>query len=248
MENKVLAVAAGYEITEKDLNAIISRYPQEQRGALQSEEKKKQLVEQLISFELMNKFGKEIQLDKTQEYKDAMENISKDVITSMAINKVLSDVTITDEEVKKYYEDNKEAFGQPATVSARHILVETEEEANKAREEILSGKISFGDAAMKYSTCPSNQQGGNLGEFSKGMMVPEFEEAAFTSEIGKVTEPVKTQFGYHLVLVDAKNEASIKSFEEVKDSVLDNLIKENQHKKYDQILKELEAKYGVERK
>lgn len=231
MENKVLAVAAGYEITEKDLNAIISRYPQEQRGALQSEEKKKQLVEQLISFELMNKFGKEIQLDKTQEYKDAMENISKEVITSMAINKVLSDVTITDEEVKKYYEDNKEAFGQPATVSARHILVETEEEANKAREEILSGKISFGDAAMKYSTCPSNQQGGNLGEFSKGMMVPEFEEAAFTSEIGKVTEPVKTQFGYHLVLVDAKNEASIKSFEEVKDSVLDNLIKENQHKK-----------------
>lgn len=177
-----------------------------------------------------------------------MENISKEVITSMAINKVLSDVTITDEEVKKYYEDNKEAFGQPATVSARHILVETEEEANKAREEILSGKISFGDAAMKYSTCPSNQQGGNLGEFSKGMMVPEFEEAAFTSEIGKVTEPVKTQFGYHLVLVDAKNEASIKSFEEVKDSVLDNLIKENQHKKYDQILKELEAKYGVERK
>lgn len=129
MENKVLAVAAGYEITEKDLNAIISRYPQEQRGALQSEEKKKQLVEQLISFELMNKFGKEIQLDKTQEYKDAMENISKEVITSMAINKVLSDVTITDEEVKKYYEDNKEAFGQPATVSARHILVETEEEA-----------------------------------------------------------------------------------------------------------------------
>ena len=248
MENKVLAVAAGYEITEKDLNAIISRYPQEQRGALQSEEKKKQLVEQLISFELMNKFGKEIQLDKTQEYKDAMENISKEVITSMAINKVLSDVTITDKEVKKYYEDNKEAFGQPATVSARHILVETEEEANKAREEILSGKISFGDAAMKYSTCPSNQQGGNLGEFSKGMMVPEFEEAAFTSEIGKVTEPVKTQFGYHLVLVDAKNEASIKSFEEVKDSVLDNLIKENQHKKYDQILKELEAKYGVERK
>ncbi len=248
MENKVLAVAAGYEITEKDLNAIISRYPQEQRGALQSEEKKKQLVEQLISFELMNKFGKEIQLDKTQEYKEAIENISKEVITSMAINKVLSDVTITDEEVKKYYEDNKEAFGQPATVSARHILVETEEEANKAREEILSGKISFGDAAMKYSTCPSNQQGGNLGEFSKGMMVPEFEEAAFTSEIGKVTEPVKTQFGYHLVLVDAKNEASIKSFEEVKDSVLDNLMKENQHKKYDQILKELEAKYGVERK
>lgn len=248
MENKVLAVAAGYEITEKDLNAIISRYPEEQRASLQNEVKRKQLLEQLISFELMNKFGKEIELDKTQEYKDAIESISKEVLTSMAINKILADITVTDEEVKKYYEDNKEAFGQPATVSARHILVATEEEAKKAKEEITSETMSFGDAAMKYSTCPSNQQGGNLGEFSKGMMVPEFEEAAFTAEIGVVTEPVKTQFGYHLILVDAKNEASIKSFDEVKDGVLNQLLQQNQHTKYDQMLKELENKYGVERK
>lgn len=248
MENKVLAIAAGHEITEKDLNAIISRYPQEQRGALQGEDKRKQLIEQLISFELMNKFGKEINLDKTQEYKEAIENISKEVVTSMAINKILADVTVTDEEVKKYYEDNKETFGKPATVSARHILVETEEEAKKAKEEISSGQISFGDAAMKYSMCPSNMQGGNLGEFSKGMMVPEFEEVAFNAEIGTVTEPVKTQFGYHLILVDTRNEAAIKGFEEVKDNVLNELVKQNQHTKYEQILKELETKYGVERK
>lgn len=248
MENKVLAIVAGNEITEKDLNTIVSRYPQEQRGALQSEGKKKQLVEQLISFELMSKFGKEVGLDQTQEYKDAIENISKEVITSMAINKILADITVTDDEVKNYYEENKETFGQPATVAARHILVETEDEANKAKEEILSGKLSFGDASMKYSMCPSNQQGGNLGEFSKGMMVPEFEEAAFTAEIGVITEPVKTQFGYHLILVDAKNEASVKSFDEVKEDVLNQLLQQNQHKKYDQMIKELEAKYGVERK
>lgn len=248
MENKVLAIAAGNEITEKDLNAIISRYPQEQRAALQDEGKRTQLVEQLIAFELMSKFGKEIKLDTTQEYKDAIESISKEVITSMAINKVLADVTVTDEEVAKYYDENKESFGKPATVSARHILVETEEEAQKAKEEISSDKISFGDAAMKYSMCPSNMQGGNLGEFSKGMMVPEFEEAAFKAEIGAISDPVKTQFGYHLIIVDAKNEASIKSFDEVKDNVLDQLIKQNQHTKYEQILKELEGKYGVERK
>ena len=248
MENKVLAIAAGNEITEKDLNTIITRYPQEQRGALQTEDKKKQLVEQLISFELMNKFGKEIKLDETQEYKDAIENISKEVITSMAINKILADVTVTDEEVKKYYEDNKESFAEPATVAAKHILVETEEEAKKAKEEIANGTLSFGDAAMKYSTCPSNQQGGSLGEFSRGMMVPEFEDAAFTAEIGVVSDPVKTQFGYHLIVVDSKKEASVKSFDEVKDGVLNQLLQQNQHTKYDQILKELEGKYGVERK
>lgn len=248
MENKVLAIAAGNEITEKDLNTIITRYPQEQRGAFQTEDKKKQLVEQLISFELMNKFGKEIKLDETQEYKEAIENISKEVITSMAINKILADITVTDEEVKKYYEDNKESFSEPATISAKHILVESEEEAKKAKEEITSGALSFGDAAMKYSTCPSKQQGGSLGEFSKGMMVPEFEEAAFTAEIGALSDPVKTQFGYHLIIVDAKNEALVKSFDEVKDGVLNQLLQQNQHTKYDQMLKELEGKYGVERK
>lgn len=248
MENKVLAIAAGNEITEKDLNAIIARYPEERRAAFQNEQARKQLLEQLISFELMNKFGKEMDLDKTQEYKDAIESISKEVITSMAINKVLADITVTDEEVKKYYDENKSAFETPATVSASHILTDTEEECLKAKEEIESGAISFADAAKKYSKCPSNAQGGALGEFSKGMMVPEFEDAAFNGEIGKITEPVKTQFGYHILVVDSKKEASTKSFEEVKDSVLNQLVQENQHKKYDQMLKELEEKYGVDRK
>ena len=237
MENKVLAVAAGYEITEKDLNAVINRYPEDRRAMFQSEQGKKQLLEQLISFELMNKFGKEIALDQTEEYKMQMEAIAKEVLTS-----------ITDEEANKYYEENKDAFSEPATVSAKHILVTTEEEASKIKEEITNGSLTFEEAAKKYSTCPSKEQGGNLGAFSKGMMVPEFEKAAFESEIGVVTNPVKTQFGYHLVLVEEKNEASAKSFDEVKDSVINQLLQERQHKKYGEILSELENKYGVERK
>lgn len=248
MENKILAVVAGNEITDRDIDAIVARYPQERKAMFQTEEGRKQLLEQLIAFELMNKFGKEIGLDKTQEYKDTIDNISKEVITSMAINKVLSDITVTNSEVEKYYNENKEAFSEPETVSAKHILVATEEEAKTAKEEISNGTLSFEEAAKKYSTCPSKEQGGNLGAFSRGMMVPEFEEAAFNLAIGTLSEPVKTNFGYHLILVEGKNEASIKTFEEVKDSVLNQLLQENQHKKYDEILKELEGKYGVERK
>ena len=248
MENKVLAVAAGYEITEKDLNSVINRYPQDKRAMFQSEGGKKQLLEQLIAFELMNKFAKEIELDKTQEYKSQMAAIEKEVLTSMAINKTLADITVTDEEAKKFYDENKEAFAQPATVSAKHILVASEDEAKKIKTEIDNKEITFEEAAKKYSTCPSKEQGGNLGAFSKGMMVPEFEEAAFNAEIGVVTEPVKTQFGYHLVLVESKDEASSKSFEEVKNSVVNQLLQESQHKKYNELLTELENKYGVERK
>ena len=247
MENKVLAIAAGNEITEKDLNALIARYPEQQRAAFSSEEAKKNLLEQLISFELFNKFGKEMELDKTEEFKEALESVTKEILTSMAMNKALGDVTVTEEDAKKYYDENKDAFSVPPTVSARHILVSTEEEANKVREEINNG-LSFADAAMKYSSCPSKEQGGNLGEFSKGMMVPEFEKASFDAEIGAISEPVKTQFGYHLIVVDSKNEGSVKSFEEVKNSVVNELLKKAQHKKYEDLLQQLEGKYGVERK
>lgn len=89
-------------------------------------------------------------------------------------------------------------------VEASHILVKTEEEAKNIKNEIESGKIDFAHAAGKYSLCPSGGDGGSLGNFGKGMMVKEFEDAAFSAELNKVTDPVKTQFGWHLIVVTNK--------------------------------------------
>ena len=247
MENKVLAVISGTEITEKDLNSIIMRYPEEQRAMFNSEMGKKQLLEQMISFELMNKLGKEMKLDETEEYKASLAQVEKDLLTQMTINKVLSDVTITDEDAKKYYEENKAQFEQPATVSAKHILVDNEELCNEIKNRIENEGLSFEDAAKEYSTCQSNAQGGSLGVFGRGMMVPEFEEAAFALDLEKVSEPVKTQFGYHLIKVDAKNEPKTSEFDEVKDKIVQQLIQQSQEKKYVDVMKELEAKYEVKR-
>lgn len=247
MENKVLAVISGSEITEKDLNAIIMRYPEEQRAMFSSEMGKKQLLEQMISFELMNKLGKEMKLNETEEYKAGLEQLEKDLLTQMTINKVLSEVTVTDEDAKKYYKENKTQFDQPATVSAKHILVDTEELCFEVKERIENGELSFEDAAKEYSTCPSNAQGGSLGVFGRGMMVPEFEDAAFELELEKISEPVKTQFGYHLIKVDTKNEAKAASFDEVKNKIVQQLIQKNQEKKYMDVMKELENKYEVKR-
>ena len=247
MENKVLATVGSEEITEKELNEIISKYPDDRKKMFENEQGRKQLLEQVISFELLNKFGKELKLDETDEYKETVKRLAKEILTQMSIAKILSEVTVTDEEVKEYYEANKDKFIEQPTVSAKHILVEKEEDALKIKEEIDNG-ITFEDAAKKYSSCPSKEQGGNLGVFGRGMMVPEFEDAAFNAEIGKVTEPVKTQFGYHLILVDSKNEAKTKTFEEVKDAVLQQLMQERKQRKYLDVLKELESKYGVVRK
>ncbi|MEI8377954.1 MAG: peptidylprolyl isomerase [bacterium] len=88
-------------------------------------------------------------------------------------------------------------------VRASHLLVDTEEEALKLREEILEGK-DFADVAAEVSKCPSGSKGGDLGFFSKGMMVPEFDEASFSLEVGELSEPVQTQFGWHLLIVTDK--------------------------------------------
>ena len=157
-------------------------------------------------------------------------------------------VVITDEDMKKYYEQNKAQFKKPETISAKHILVSDIEEANSIKEELNNNSISFEEAAKKYSTCPSKEQGGDLGEFGRGMMVPEFEKAAFELEIGEISEPVKTQFGYHIILVESKNEAKEEEFDKVKDMIFNQMTQQAQQKKYIDMIMQLESKYGVERK
>ena len=93
-----------------------------------------------------------------------------------------------------------------ATASARHILVDTEQQCNDLKDKISKGEISFEEAAKQFSGCPSGADGGNLGTFPKGMMVPEFDDVVFNDEVGVVHGPVKTDFGYHLLETLERND------------------------------------------
>jgi peptidyl-prolyl cis-trans isomerase C len=86
-------------------------------------------------------------------------------------------------------------------VRASHLLVATKEQCETLKNQIEAGEVSFADAAAKESKCPSGKQGGDLGFFGKGMMVAEFEKAAFSQEEGVISEPIQTQFGWHLLVV-----------------------------------------------
>jgi peptidyl-prolyl cis-trans isomerase C len=93
-----------------------------------------------------------------------------------------------------------------AKATARHILVDSEEFCNQLKAQIEAGETTFEEAAQSYSECPSGNDGGDLGSFGRGVMVPEFDKVVFSAEVGKVQGPVKTGFGYHLLEVTSRED------------------------------------------
>jgi peptidyl-prolyl cis-trans isomerase C len=245
MDNKVIALVNGKEITERDLAATVSRFPRERQSYFNSEEGRNQIVNQMISFELFYNYAKETGMENDQEYLMQLENAKREILTQHAINKELSNVTVTNEEIKNFYNENMSQFIQPESVSARHILVDNIDDATKIKKEIEAG-LSFEEAANKYSSCPSKEQGGDLGSFTKGRMVPEFENAAFELAVGEVSEPVQTQFGYHLIKVENKEDANIKPVEEAAQFIGNQIYQQKQAAMYTEIVGQLSQKYPVE--
>ena len=178
MDQKVLAVVGGHEITDKEVDAFIKSLPREQQAYASNPQFRAQCQEQLEALYSFAKYGEDLKLDETEEYKSVMENARKDILARLAMKQLFDSVKVTDEEVKDYYEANKSQFKKGATVHAKHILTDSEEKCNQILESIVSGEKVFEDAAKEFSTCPSGQRGGDLGEFGKGQMVKEFEDAA----------------------------------------------------------------------
>lgn len=243
-ENKVLAVVEGKEITQQDVYNFLNQLGPQVAMQFQSPEGIARLVDELVNQELFYLDAIENGFDKEEEFKAQLEKVKINVLKQYAITKVLSDVSTKEEEIAEYYNEHKEHFQTPESVRASHILVKEEDEANDIINEINEG-LSFEEAAKKYSMCPSKEVGGDLGEFTRGKMVPEFEEAAFNIEEGKLSDPVKTQFGYHIIKVQYKKEASINTLEEVKEQVNQQVIALKQQEKYLAKTKDLRDKYEV---
>jgi peptidyl-prolyl cis-trans isomerase C len=246
MENKVLAVVNGNVITEMDMENAIQRFGQDKRQSLSTPEGRKQLLDQLISWELLYQDAVDTGMENREDYKLQLQEARKGILTQLAIQDVINSAAAVDEEeIKEYYQQNKEYFKGEEQVSAKHILVDTLEKAQQVKEEIVSG-LSFEDAARKYSSCPSKEQGGSLGSFGRGMMVPEFENAAFEIAEGVVSEPVKTQFGYHLILVEGRTKSQEKPYEEVKELIRSHMVQEKQNSLYIDHVNGLKEKYSIE--
>ncbi len=245
MDNIVLAKVGDVEVTKDDMIRIMRNLPQQQQQQVAGVEGRKQLLEEMVAGELLYLKGASESFDQDEKYLELVAEAKKTILQQYTMQKLLEDVQVTDEDVETYYEANKASYKAGATAKASHILVNEEEEINMVKSKIEGG-LDFAEAAGKYSTCPSKERGGDLGSFEKGRMVPEFEEVAFTQEIGVVSEPVKTQFGYHLILVEERSEESTKSLEEVAPQIRQEMTYQKQTDVYRAEVDKLKGQYPVE--
>lgn len=243
MSQEVLAVVAGEELTQADFNEFLQKIPQEQRAYASQPQAREQLMEQFIASKLFAKMGEDEKIDETDEFKTIMSSLKKEVLSQMAMTRVLESVSVSEEEAKAFFDANEEKFVKGETLQAKHILVDSEEKGNEIYQAIENQETTFEDAAGKYSSCPSKEKGGDLGEFGKGQMVKEFEDAAFAAEIGKVVGPVKTQFGYHLIKVEQKNAPGTKTFDEAKNEIAQQMLQQKRAVAFNEKINELKETY-----
>jgi len=152
---------------------------------------------------------------------------------------------LSEEEIEQYYEEHKEEYLKPEEVKVRHILLETEEEAQSVLQELEAGK-DFGELAGEYSIdLRSKKKGGDLGFVTPGRTVKAVEETAFSLEPGEVSGMVKSRFGYHIVTIDEKRAAAYRPLSEVVQLVKGEVRRINEEKRSKELMSELKQKYSV---
>lgn len=258
-KNAILAEVGGKKLEAKVLEEQIANLPpQMQMMVVQNPQIKKQFVERWVDTNLLALEAQKTKLDQDPSVKNKLEEAKTFILAQEYVMKEIEKkINVTDADVKAYYDKNKAEFTEPESVKASHILIKVPQDADekawkdaetkiKDIKKKLDGGADFANLAQEMSDDPgSKTKGGDLGFFSKGRMVPEFEAAAFALKPGEVSQPVKTPFGYHLIKVFEKKDAHEKSFDEVKDHVQQNLLNQKRREALDSLLLNLKKQYHV---
>src|ERR1700742_2527302 len=211
--NPVLAKVNGAEIHQSDL-ALAEEELGPSLAQMDPATKDENVLAFLIDMKLVAKAAEDKKVEDSDDFKKRM---------GFARNRLLMDSLLategkaatTDEAMKKVYEDAAKQITGEQEVHARHILVETEDEAKAVKAELDKG-ADFAELAKKKSKDPGASDGGDLGFFTKDQMVPEFSAVAFALEPGKISDPVKSQFGWHIIKVEEKRNRKAPDFDQVK--------------------------------
>ena len=216
-EDAVVAKVGDLEIHQSELDLAVGNLDP-QLAQLPDDQKKVAALSAAIDVKLLAKDALAEKLEETADFKKRMAYHHDRELHNAYFKKHVVDA-VTDDEVKARYDKEVAALPKQEEVHARHILVKTEDEAKDVIKELDAGK-DFAELAKEKSTDPNKSDGGDLGYFEQGRMVPEFEEAAFALDEGTYSKtPVKTQFGFHVIKVEDKRDAPPPPFDQVEDQV-----------------------------
>lgn len=219
---KVMATVNGIAITENDLKLAEDEIGRD-LGNLPDGTKRRVIVEFLIENNLFAKAAETAKLAQGAAFDERMKYWRNRALRDLYFDKEINN-SISDAAAKTYYEDQVKALKPKEEVQARHILVDSEEQAKDLKKKITDGG-DFSALAKEHSKDPGTKDdGGMLGYFSAGQMVPTFEKAAFALQKGEVSEPVKSQFGWHLIKLEDRRQKPPPTFEEVKDRILASMV------------------------
>jgi len=192
------------------------------------------IIKGMIMDNIIDEESKKSHVEDSEEYKKTAEQTLKSLRQKLYINNIVK-ADITDAKLKEKYDQFTAMEKEKEEFKASHILVDTKEEAEKILASIKAGK-AFEELAKEFSKDGTKDNGGDLGFFKLGQMVPDFEQAVAKLKINEVSEPVKTEFGWHIIKLVEKRKAVPPSFEEMKQSISDELYQENMQKHFDKLM------------
>lgn len=239
---KVLAKVNERVITLDEFNKKIEILPAHYQEIIKGQKRK--YLDDIIGEELLYQEALRSNIDKDSETQEVIAEAKKKIVVSRLIKDRVNDrVSISDEELKEYYDKHSEEFMLPERWRASHILLDTRQKAGDVKARLAEG-ASFEELAKEKSKDATSKRGGDVGFFSKGQLIPEFEEACFPLEVGEVSDIVKTQFGHHVIMLTDKKSPEVQEFSDVKDLIK----KEQEREQKKQLLEEMMNKLRREAK
>jgi peptidyl-prolyl cis-trans isomerase C len=239
--NTVVATVNGVKILRSDVEAARSQLPEQYRK-LPMDQLYQPILNQLVRTKVLSAQARADKLHETEGYKRRVALIAERMLEEELLKKTI-DEKVTDEALQARYDKTSGSFPTKEEIRARHILVKTEAEADAIIKE-LTGGADFAKLAAEKSIGPSKANGGDLNYFSKGQMVPPFEEAAFALAKGEFTRSaVKSPFGWHVIKLEDKRQSKPPSFEESRDRLSQELSQEFA----EQLVRGLTEKAKIER-
>lgn len=221
METKIVATVDGKPIFLSEIIGMAQRLPEQYRK-MSLEAVYPSLLTRAIDSKLVTLEGRRAGFSKDPEVKKRLLDVEDQIISEIFLTKTIGS-KVTEEALQKIYSETKSEMASGDQIKARHILLDSEEKAMEIIKKLQTG-AEFAKLASEYSTGPSAASGGDLGWFGEGQMVPEFSKAAFALNPGDiVTKPVKTQFGWHIILVEDRKVSAPPSFDEAKEQLASNM-------------------------